>query len=213
MRTGMRMKRTRLGVVLGLIVALAAAVRFPALDSEPFWLDEMFSVWFSRQPLQELWAVVPRYETHPPLFYTVLKAWALAWNSWDEASLRAGIPVDRRLVMIYQPHRYSRTRDLYEDFVQVLGDTNVLLLMEVYPAGEEPVPGADSKHLCRSIRLRGQIDPLYVERDADLMPLLRAVLQPGDILLTQGAGDIGGLAPQLAQALTQLGNERKGDKA
>src|SRR5690606_39415388 len=85
--------------------------------------------------------------------------------------------------------------------------------MEVYPAGEEPVPGADSKHLCRSIRLRGQIDPLYVERDADLMPLLRAVLQPGDILLTQGAGDIGGLAPQLAQALTQLGNERKGDRS
>ncbi|NLY58749.1 MAG: UDP-N-acetylmuramate--L-alanine ligase [Gammaproteobacteria bacterium] len=144
--------------------------------------------------------LVDDYGHHPREVDAVIKA------------VRGGWP-DRRLVMIYQPHRYSRTRDLYEDFVQVLGETNVLLLMEVYPAGEEPVPGADSKHLCRSIRLRGQIDPLYVARDADLMPLLRAVLQPGDILLTQGAGDIGGLAPQLAEALTRLGNELKGDQA
>ena len=115
-------------------------------------------------------------------------------------AVRGGWP-ERRLVMVYQPHRYSRTRDFYEDFVQVLGETNALLLMEVYPAGEEPVPGADSKHLCRSIRQRGQLDPIYVERDADVMPLLEAVLQPGDILLTQGAGDIGGLAQQLAEAL------------
>ena len=135
--------------------------------------------------------LVDDYGHHPSEVAAVIKA------------VRGGWP-ERRLVMVYQPHRYSRTRDLYEDFVQVLGETNVLLLMEVFPAGEEPVPGADSKHLCRSIRLRGQIDPLYVERDADLMPLLKAVLQPGDILLTQGAGDIGGLAPQLAQALTAL---------
>ena len=144
--------------------------------------------------------LVDDYGHHPREVAAVIKA------------VRGGWP-ERRLVMVYQPHRYSRTRDLYEDFVQVLGETNVLLLMEVYPAGEEPVPGADSKHLCRSIRLRGQIDPLYVERDADLMPLLKAVLQPGDILLTQGAGDIGGLASQLAQALTKLGNEQKGDQA
>lgn len=135
--------------------------------------------------------LVDDYGHHPSEVAAVIKA------------VRGGWP-ERRLVMIYQPHRYSRTRDLYEDFVQVLGETNVLLLMEVFPAGEEPVPGADSKHLCRSIRLRGQIDPLYVERDADLMPLLKAVLQPGDILLTQGAGDIGGLAPQLAEALKAL---------
>ncbi len=135
--------------------------------------------------------LVDDYGHHPREVGAVIKA------------VRAGWP-ERRLVMIYQPHRYSRTRDLYEDFVQVLGETNALLLMEVYPAGEEPVPGADSKQLCRSIRQRGQIDPIYVERDADVMPLLKAVLQPGDILLTQGAGDIAGLAPQLAEALTRL---------
>ena len=123
-------------------------------------------------------------------------------------AVRAGWP-ERRLVMLYQPHRYSRTRDLYEDFVQVLGEANALLLMEVYPAGEEPVTGADSKHVCRSIRQRGQLDPIYVERDADVMPLLEAVLQPGDILLTQGAGDIGGLSVQLADALATHSREGK----
>ena len=132
--------------------------------------------------------LVDDYGHHPREVAAVIKA------------VRAGWP-ERRLVMLYQPHRYTRTRDLYEDFVQVLGETSVLLLMEVYPAGEEPVQGADSKNLCRSIRQRGQIDPIYVERDADVMPLLEAVLQPGDILLTQGAGDIGGLAHQLADAL------------
>ncbi|AQZ94752.1 UDP-N-acetylmuramate--L-alanine ligase [Halopseudomonas phragmitis] len=136
--------------------------------------------------------LVDDYGHHPREVQAVIKA------------VRAGWP-ERRLVMIYQPHRFTRTRDLYEDFVQVLAETNALLLMEVYPAGEEPIPGADSKHLCRSIRQRGQVDPIYVDRDADVMPLLEAVLQPGDILLTQGAGDIGGLAPQLAEALSRLG--------
>ncbi|WP_223655806.1 UDP-N-acetylmuramate--L-alanine ligase [Halopseudomonas nanhaiensis] len=144
--------------------------------------------------------LVDDYGHHPREVNAVIKA------------VRAGWP-ERRLVMIYQPHRFSRTRDLYEDFVQVLADTNALLLMEVYPAGEEPIPGADSKNLCRSIRQRGQIDPIYVERDADVMPLLEAVLRPGDILLTQGAGDIGGLAPQLADALMQLAEKNTGGKA
>jgi UDP-N-acetylmuramate--alanine ligase len=130
------------------------------------------------------------YGHHPREVAAVIKA------------VRAGWP-ERRLVMIYQPHRFTRTRDLYEDFVQVLGENNALLLMEVYPAGEEPIPGADSRNLCRSIRQRGQLDPIYVERDADVMPLLEAVLQPGDILLTQGAGDIGGLAAQLAEGLVR----------
>ena len=111
-------------------------------------------------------------------------------------AVRGGWP-ERRLVMVYQPHRYSRTRDLYDDFVQVLGEANVLLLVEVYPAGEEPIPGADSRQLCHSIRQRGQLDPIYVERGADLAPLLKPLLRAGDILLCQGAGDIGAVAPQL----------------
>ncbi|RMS26664.1 UDP-N-acetylmuramate--L-alanine ligase [Pseudomonas syringae pv. aceris] len=114
-------------------------------------------------------------------------------------AVRGGWP-DRRLVMVYQPHRFSRTRDLYDDFVQVLADANVLLLMEVYPAGEEPIPGADSRNLCHSIRQRGQLDPIYIERGVELAPLVKPLLRAGDILLCQGAGDIGGLAPQLLKS-------------
>ncbi|CAE6898997.1 UDP-N-acetylmuramate--L-alanine ligase [Pseudomonas marincola] len=131
--------------------------------------------------------LVDDYGHHPREVAAVIKA------------VRGGWP-DRRLVMVYQPHRFSRTRDLYDDFVQVLGETNVLLLMEVYPAGEEPIPGADSRQLCHSIRQRGQLDPIYIERGVDLAPLIKPLLRAGDILLCQGAGDIGGLAPQLLQS-------------
>ncbi|HLT05001.1 MAG TPA: UDP-N-acetylmuramate--L-alanine ligase [Pseudomonas sp.] len=130
--------------------------------------------------------LVDDYGHHPREVAAVIRA------------VRGGWP-DRRLVMVYQPHRFTRTRDLYEDFVQVLADANVLLLMEVFPAGEEPIPGADSRNLCHSIRQRGQLDPIYVERGVDLAPLLKPLLRPGDILLCQGAGDIGGLAPQLVK--------------
>ncbi|WP_372876403.1 UDP-N-acetylmuramate--L-alanine ligase [Pseudomonas sp.] len=131
--------------------------------------------------------LVDDYGHHPREVAAVIKA------------VRGGWP-ERRLVMVYQPHRFSRTRDLYEDFVQVLAETNVLLLMEVYPAGEEPIPGADSKHLCHSIRQRGQLDPIYIERGVELAPLIKPLLRAGDILLCQGAGDIGGLAPQLLRS-------------
>ena len=131
--------------------------------------------------------LVDDYGHHPREVAAVIKA------------VRGGWP-ERRLVMVYQPHRFSRTRDLYDDFVQVLGEANVLLLMEVYPAGEEPIPGADSRRLCHSIRQRGQIDPIYVERGTDLAPVLKPLLRAGDILLCQGAGDIGGVAPQLLQS-------------
>ena len=131
--------------------------------------------------------LVDDYGHHPREVAAVIKA------------VRGGWP-ERRLVMVYQPHRFSRTRDLYDDFVQVLADANVLLLMEVYPAGEEPIPGADSRQLRHSIRQRGQLDPIYIERGADLAPLIKPLLRAGDILLCQGAGDIGGVAPQLLQS-------------
>jgi len=113
------------------------------------------------------------------------------------AAIRAGWP-DRRLVMIYQPHRYSRTKDLYEDFVEVLSDVDVLLMLEVYAAGEPKIAGADSKSLCRSIRLRGQVDPVYVQKPEELSLLLGSLLRDGDIVVTQGAGSVGALARQLA---------------
>ncbi|CUS40075.1 MULTISPECIES: UDP-N-acetylmuramate--L-alanine ligase [Thalassolituus] len=115
-------------------------------------------------------------------------------------AIRKGFP-DRRLVMIFQPHRYSRTRDLYEDFVRVLADADVLLLMDVYPAGEKPIAGADGRSLCGSIRQRGPVDPIFIERDESLELPLKRVLKPGDLLLTQGAGDIGGLAITLTDQL------------
>ncbi|KAA0873933.1 UDP-N-acetylmuramate--L-alanine ligase [Nitrincola tapanii] len=110
-------------------------------------------------------------------------------------AVRDGWP-GRRLVMIYQPHRYTRTRDLYDDFVQVLAEVDLLIMMEVYAAGEAPIPGADTRSLCRSIRQRG-VEPVFAEKSDAIPELLKTLLRPGDLLLTQGAGDITALAHQL----------------
>lgn len=112
------------------------------------------------------------------------------------AAVREGWP-DKRLVMIYQPHRYSRTRDLYEDFVKVLADVDQLLLLDVYSAGEEPIVGADSKSLCRSLRQRGK-EPLHIANSSELAGVLASTLQDNDLVLTQGAGNIGQLVKKLA---------------
>ncbi len=117
-------------------------------------------------------------------------------------AIRNGWP-EKRLVMVYQPHRYSRTRDLYEDFVQVLSEVDVLLLMDIYPAGEETIAGADGRSLCRSIRQRGQVDPIFIERGEDVAKVLQNILQPEDLLLTQGAGDIGAISASLAKRKLQ----------
>lgn len=113
-------------------------------------------------------------------------------------AIRAGWP-ERRLVMAYQPHRYTRTRDLYEDFVEVLSTVDVLILLEVYSAGEESIPGADGRHLCRSIRARGLIEPIFVEGTDGVPGIIKDVVQAGDIVITQGAGNIGALATELAK--------------
>jgi UDP-N-acetylmuramate--alanine ligase len=111
-------------------------------------------------------------------------------------ALRDGWP-ENRLVMVYQPHRYSRTKDLYEDFVDVLSEVDVLLLLKVYSAGEKKIAGADSRSLCRSIRLRGKVDPVYVQNEADVHGILTNLVRAGDIVLTQGAGSVGLLANDL----------------
>jgi len=121
-------------------------------------------------------------------------------------TVRASWP-DRRLVMLYQPHRYSRTRDLFEDFIQVLSEVDGLLLMEVYPADEEPIPGADGRSLCRSIRQRGLVDPVFIDHGEDVMSVLARELKDGDVLLTQGAGNIGALSAQLAEKKLKLKGE------
>ncbi|WP_237066184.1 UDP-N-acetylmuramate--L-alanine ligase [Microbulbifer guangxiensis] len=122
-------------------------------------------------------------------------------------TVRDGWP-ERRLVMIYQPHRYTRTRDLFEDFVQVLSQVDKLVLLDVYSAGEAPIPGADGRTLARSLRNRGQVDPIFVETIEQVPPILADLLEPGDIVLTQGAGNVGALAQQLAQ--WRLGDTSEG---
>lgn len=123
-------------------------------------------------------------------------------------AVRDGWP-GRRLVMVYQPHRYSRTRDLYEDFVRVLSGNDALLLMDVYGAGEPRLPGADSPSLCRSIRQRGEIEPVFVKDAAEVAPLLENILQDGDLLITQGAGDIGALAACLGASHLKVSSQSK----
>jgi len=113
------------------------------------------------------------------------------------AAARGGWP-DNRLVVAFQPHRYSRTRDHFDEFAAVLSTVDALVLTEVYPAGEAPVAGADARSLARAIRARGRIDPVVVGGTAELGPVLGDVLRDGDLLLVMGAGDIGAAAQRLA---------------
>ena len=117
-------------------------------------------------------------------------------------AIRDGWP-GRRLLVAFQPHRYSRTRDLFEDFVKVLSEVDVLVLLEVYAAGEAAIAGADGRALCRAIRARGQVDPVFVETAIELPNVLPALLRDGDILLTLGAGDIGAAAANLPALLAR----------
>ena len=116
------------------------------------------------------------------------------------AAIKAGWP-DKRLVVVFQPHRFSRTRDLFEDFAQVLSTIDVLVVMEVYPAGETKIAGADARSLCRAIRLRGQVEPVFAENKHELFEVLPGLIQDGDVLITLGAGDIGAMARELPQQL------------
>lgn len=113
------------------------------------------------------------------------------------SGIRSGWP-KRRIVLLFQPHRYSRTRDLFEDFVRVLGDVDLLLLLEVYAAGESPINGADGRALMRAIRVTGKTEPVFVETKENLYEVLPNVLEDGDILVTMGAGDVGRLPSILA---------------
>ncbi len=128
--------------------------------------------------------LVDDYGHHPTEVDVTIKA---ARNGWE----------DKRLVMIFQPHRYTRTRDLYDDFANVLDQVDVLIMLEVYSAGEKPIAGADSRSLCRTIRSRGKVDPIFVSDSSTLPSVLANVLQDGDLVLTQGAGDVGKVAKHL----------------
>jgi UDP-N-acetylmuramate--alanine ligase len=113
---------------------------------------------------------------------------------------RQGWP-DRRVVLVFQPHRYTRTRDLLDEFAQVLADADALLVAEVYAAGESPIPGADGKALCRAIRTRGKVEPVLLKSLDELPDALAGVIRDGDVVLTMGAGHIGAVANDLPRAL------------
>jgi UDP-N-acetylmuramate--alanine ligase len=115
------------------------------------------------------------------------------------AAVRGSFP-GRRVVLAFQPHRYTRTRDLFEDFVAVLATADVLLLGEVYPAGEPPIVAADGRALARALRVAGRIEPVFVDDIADMAAAIRAVALDGDVVLTMGAGSIGGVPAQLVPA-------------
>ena len=117
-------------------------------------------------------------------------------------AIRAGWP-DRRLLVAFQPHRYTRTRDLFDDFTAVLSKADVLLIAEVYPAGERPISGADGRALCRGIRSRGMVDPIFVLTIEELQMALDRVVEHEDLVLFLGAGNIGGVASDLSRAPRQ----------
>ena len=135
--------------------------------------------------------VIDDYAHHPREIDATLEA------------VRAGWP-RRRLVVFFQPHRYTRTRDLIDDFATVLCGLDVLVIVEVYPAGEAPISVADGRALCRAIRARGRVDPVFAENVSDLETLALDLVRPGDIVLTLGAGDIGAAPAAIGRALASL---------
>jgi UDP-N-acetylmuramate--alanine ligase len=128
--------------------------------------------------------VVDDYGHHPTEIAATLDAVRQGWPS-------------RRLVLAFQPHRYTRTRDLLDDFGLALSECDVLLVTEVYAAGEAPIAGADGRAICRAVRTRGQVEPIFIERVDDLADSLRGILHDGDVVLTMGAGNIGAVAQDL----------------
>jgi len=117
------------------------------------------------------------------------------------SAARSGWP-GKRVVLVFQPHRYSRTRDLMDDFATVLSDADVLVLLDVYAAGEEPIAGADGRAMARAVRTRGSVEPVFVEALDDLQPVLLDLLEDGDLVLTMGAGDIGAYAARLPELIS-----------
>ncbi len=114
---------------------------------------------------------------------------------------RAGWP-GKRVVLVFQPHRYTRTRDLMDDFASVLSDADVLMILEVFAAGEDPIPGADGRAIARAVRTRGGVEPVFVETLDDLVPVLEELIVDGDLVLTMGAGDIGSFVTDLPSRLS-----------
>ncbi|MFO8152697.1 UDP-N-acetylmuramate--L-alanine ligase [Thioalkalivibrio sp.] len=134
--------------------------------------------------------LVDDYGHHPREIAATLEAVRAAWPG-------------RRVLLVFQPHRFTRTRDLFEDFAEVLSAPDGLVLLDVYRAGETPIPSADGRSLARAIRLRGRVEPVFVESVHAVPGVVAGLVAPGDVVITQGAGDIGQLAARLPALLTE----------
>jgi UDP-N-acetylmuramate--alanine ligase len=133
-------------------------------------------------------SLVDDYGHHPREVGATLEAMNQAWP-------------DRRKVVVFQPHRYTRTRDLFEDFVEVLSTVDVLILLDIYTAGETEIVGANGQTLSRAIRMRGQVDPVFVKDRHEIAEILAGIVQVNDVVLTMGAGNVGQIAAELPEKL------------
>jgi UDP-N-acetylmuramate--alanine ligase len=135
--------------------------------------------------------IVDDYGHHPTEVAATLEA------------MRQGYP-NRRLVLAFQPHRYTRTHDLIDDFGKVLSSVDVLLVTEVYAAGETPIPGADGRAICRAVRSRGLVEPLFVDKVEELAESLKDVIHDGDVIVSMGAGNISAVAHALPERFAEM---------
>ena len=133
-------------------------------------------------------SLVDDYGHHPREIGATLEAMTQAWPN-------------KRKVVVFQPHRYTRTRDLFEDFVNILSTVDVLILLDIYTAGETEIAGANGQALSRAIRVRGQVDPVFVKDRNEIAKILAGIVQTGDVVLTMGAGNVGQIAAELPEKL------------
>ena len=119
------------------------------------------------------------------------------------AAARGAFP-GQRLVLAFQPHRYTRTRDCFEDFVKVLGSADAVLLTEVYAAGEAPIVAADGRAMTRALRVAGRVDPVFVDDIAELPQVILEQARAGDVVIAMGAGSIGGVPAKVIELLNDL---------
>jgi len=177
--------------VLNALAAVAVALELDVEDAaliramaEFSGIDRRFQVLGTITTAAGRVTFVDDYGHHPTEIAATIAAVRDAWPK-------------RRLVVAFQPHRYTRTYELFDDFAQVLSGVDLLLLTEVYAAGEDPIAGADGKGLARAIRARGAVEPVFVEKVEDLAAVLAGVVRDDDVVLTLGAGSIGGVAQTL----------------
>lgn len=177
--------------------AVAAAIVALQLDVEEKYIQEAFV---------NFQGIARRFQTYPNISIDGKSIQLVDDYGHHPTELAATILAARdaypeqRLVVLFQPHRYSRTRDLFDDFVRVLNETDALMLCEVYAANEEPIVGADSAALCRALRARGKLDPILVKDLSEIQVTLEHVINDNDVLLTLGAGSVGGIAPALYES-------------